>query len=264
MKSNAQWLGSQIEGSYKDTERDLDELTSDIRYTVRFGRNAVEVKSALRLRNEVFNREIGMSEGDSSELEWDEFDFRSKHLLAIDKTTGKTIGTYRINSIEAIGEISAMYSATEFNIENLPSDVILNGVEIGRACISEQHRGSKALFLLWKGLARHLVAHKKRYLFGCCSIFTKDPDVGVAAYHLLVSRNAIHPIYAVPAKKGVIDIGRKASADIELPHLFEMYLKLGAKVCGPPMYDAAFCSVDFFVLFDLEQMSDRYRRIFLQ
>lgn len=239
-------------------------LVGDNRYDIRIAKSSAEVMSALRLRNEVFNREIEKSEVDSSDLEWDRFDFRSKHLLAIDKTTGETIGTYRINSIESIAEISALYSATEFNIENLPSDVILNGVEIGRACISARHRGSKALFLLWKGLARHLVAHKKRYLFGCCSIFTKNPNIGVAAYHQLVSRNAIHPVYAVPPRKSVIDIEGKTSADVELPHLFEMYLRLGAKVCGPPMYDAAFGSVDFFVLFDLEQMSDRYRRIFLQ
>jgi putative hemolysin len=264
MKSNARRLDSQIECSSKQLESDLDELASDVRYAVRIARNAGEVRSALRLRNEVFKREIGISEGDSSELELDEFDFRSKHLLAIDKVTAETIGTYRINSIESIDDIGALCSATEFNVENLPSDVILNGAEIGRACISARRRGSKALFLLWKGLARYLVANKKRFVFGCCSIFTKDPDVGVAAHHKLVSRNAIHPVYAVPPRKDVIDIDRKASADIELPHLFEMYLRLGAKVCGPPMYDAAFGSVDFFVLFDLEQMSDRYRRKFLQ
>jgi putative hemolysin len=245
-----------------DLESDI--LAGDDRYKVRIARDSTEVRSALRLRNEVFNREIEKNEIDSSDLEWDRFDFRSKHLLAIDKATTETIGTYRINSIESIGEIGALYSAAEFEVENLPADVILSGAEIGRACISARHRGSKALFLLWKGLARYLVAHKKRYLFGCCSIFTKDPSVGVAAYHQLVSRDAIHPIYAVPPKKGVIDINGNGAADTTLPHLFEMYLRLGAKVCGLPMYDATFGSVDYFVLFDLEQMSDRYRRIFLQ
>jgi putative hemolysin len=264
MKSSAQWLDSQIECSYKDLKKDFHELASDLRYTVYLAKNSAEVRSALGLRNEVFSREIGVSEGNGSDLEWDEFDFRSKHLLAIDKATGETIGTYRINSVESIDEIDALYSAAEFEVENLPPDIILNGAEIGRACISERHRGSKALFLLWKGLAKYLVATNKRYLFGCCSIFTKDSTVGVAAYRQLISCDTIHPIYTVSPKKGLIDIDGKASTDVELPHLFEMYLKLGAKVCGPPMYDAAFSSVDFFVLFDLEQMSDRYRRIFLQ
>jgi putative hemolysin len=77
-------------------------------------------------------------------------------------------------------------------------------------------------------------------------------------------RGAIHPTHTVPPKKGSININGRTTAVTKLPHLFEMYLKLGAKVCGPPMYDAAFGSVDFFVLFDLELMNDRYRRIFLQ
>lgn len=264
MHSRAKLFGQSFLCAHDKWEIKTGVLANADRYEIRIAQNSAEVRSVLRLRNEVFKREIGVFEGDSSELEWDEFDFRSKHLLAIDKTTGETIGTYRINSVESIDEIDALYSAEEFAIENLPDEIILNGAEIGRACISKRHRGSKALFLLWKGLAKYLVANKKRYLFGCCSIFTKDPNIGAAAYRQLVSRGAIHSIYTVSPKKGAIDMAGKTSTDVELTHLFEMYLKLGAKVCGPPMHDARFGSVDFFVLFDLEQMSDRYRRIFLQ
>ena len=41
-----------------------------------------------------------------------------------------------------------------------------------------------------------------------------------------------------------------------------MYLRLGAKVCGPPMVDGDFGTIDFFVVFDVQTMSDRYRRMF--
>jgi putative hemolysin len=263
MKSSARVRG-QFEYSYKDLEVNADSLASDDRYTVRLAKTSADVRSALRLRSEVFDREIGRNKDDNSKLEWDEFDFRSKHLLAIDKATGETIGTYRINSVEAISDIAALYSAAEFEIENLPSEIILNGVEIGRACISERHRGSKALFLLWKGLGKHIVASQKRYVFGCCSIFTKNLPVGISAYRELAARGAMHPTYKVAPKKGVINIQGDAASKAQLPHLFDMYLKLGAKVCGPPMYDAEFGSVDFFVLFDLDQMGEKYRRIFLQ
>jgi putative hemolysin len=265
MRSSARlWWESPFQYANKDIDGNADVLASDNRYAIRLAKNSADVRSALRLRKDVFYREIGRTKETTSELEWDEFDFRSKHLLAIEKATGETIGTYRINSVDATSEMAALYSAAEFEIENLPSEIVLNGVELGRACISECHRGSKALFLLWKGLGKYLVASQKRYVFGCCSIFTKDQGVGIAAYHELVSRGAMHPTLKVVPKKGTIDVHGEASTGVELPHLFEMYLRLGAKVCGPPMYDAEFCSVDFFVLFDLEHMSDRYRRIFLQ
>ena len=264
MRSSAWLLDSTIEYPGGEQKGYSDYLASDAQYGIRLAKSAVDVRSALRLRNQVFSLEIGTTGTSTGDLEWDEFDFRSKHLLAIDKTTGKTVGTYRINSVASIADLDSLYSAAEFEVGNLPTDVILKGVEIGRACIDERHRGSKALFLLWKGLGKYLVARRKRYVFGCCSIFTKDPTVGVAAHRKLVLRDAIHPTYKVLPKNGAIDVNDEITAEVELPHLFEMYLKLGAKVCGPPMYDAAFGSVDFFVLFDLKQMSDRYRRILLQ
>ena len=49
---------------------------------------------------------------------------------------------------------------------------------------------------------------------------------------------------------------------IELPALFNMYLRIGAKVCGPPMIDREFCTIDFFVVFDVTKMNKKYRRMF--
>jgi len=185
-------------------------------------------------------------------------------VIAIDKSTHNIIGTYRINSAVSIDDIQTLYSSAEFETESLPVEVILNGSEIGRACISERHRGSKALFLIWKALAKYLVTRKKRYFFGCCSIFTGDRAIGAATYHKLIKDRQVHPEVLVKPRHSAIamDDPGAIAADCELPNLFEMYLRLGARVCGPPMYDEAFGSVDFFVLFDLAEMNERYRRMF--
>jgi putative hemolysin len=42
-----------------------------------------------------------------------------------------------------------------------------------------------------------------------------------------------------------------------------MYLRIGSRVCGPPIYDASFGTVDFFVVFDLQEMAPKYRGMFL-
>jgi len=44
--------------------------------------------------------------------------------------------------------------------------------------------------------------------------------------------------------------------------LFDLYLRLGAKVCSPPMFDADFGTMDFFVVLDTQNISERYRKIF--
>ena len=238
-----------------------DQLAYDDRYVVRLARDSTEVAAALRLRHEIFTEEFGAGPKNDSNLEFDAFDFRSEHLIAVERANGRVIGTYRINSVTRHEDIASLYSHQEFLIEDLPAVVIERGAEIGRACVAKDHRNSKALLLLWKALARYLTANDKGYVFGCCSIFSDVPADGSAAYRMLRARGAMHPEIRVFPRRNAIDL-RETSASVALPHLFEMYLRLGAKVCGPPMYDAEFGSADFFVLFDLAEMNERYRRIF--
>jgi putative hemolysin len=37
---------------------------------------------------------------------------------------------------------------------------------------------------------------------------------------------------------------------------------MGAKVCGPPIIDREFGTIDFFVVCDTHQVSEKYRRMF--
>ena len=55
----------------------------------------------------------------------------------------------------------------------------------------------------------------------------------------------------------------ETSAFRSLPPLFRGYLRLGAKVCGPPAYDRQFGTTDFFVLARTRDIVARYRRRFL-
>jgi putative hemolysin len=41
-----------------------------------------------------------------------------------------------------------------------------------------------------------------------------------------------------------------------------MYLRIGARVCGPPMLDDEFGTIDFFVVCDTKQVPEKYRRMF--
>lgn len=243
-------------------------LLTEGRYSVRIARSPAEVHAALALRHRVFNIELAgrESENGSPGIEFDAYDLFCRHLVVIDRTSGETVGTYRINSIETAKRLSGFYSYSEFSIEDLPSDILFNGLEIGRACIAPEHRNTKVLFLLWKGIASFLQLTGKRYLFGCCSIFTKDTSVGAAVYAKLGAEGHLHRAINARTRQHapagpVQTIGDRGSAD--LPPLFDMYLRIGAKVCSGPAIDREFGTIDFLVVFDIDEIAPRYRKMFL-
>ena len=238
----------------------------DGRYLVKLAESPGEIETALRLRYEVFSVELGGAPAstETSRLEFDEFDLRCGHLIVIDRTTSRTVGTYRLNSIATAGGIGGFYSYGEFSIEDLPPSVLHQGVEIGRACIAPDHRNTKVLFLLWKGLARYLQLEDKRFFFGCCSIFTRDESVGARAYRQLEDAGHVHPSLNVEPRTNGLNVDAVSGDTVELPGLFNMYLRIGAKVCGPPMIDHDFGTIDFFVVCDTERISEKYRRMFFR
>ena len=243
---------------------DERQLASDGRYDARLAEGAAEVESALRLRHRVFNVELG-GRPEVDDLEQDAFDLVCRHLIVVDRTTGETVGTYRLNSIETAVDANGFYSHSEFSVEDLPNEVLARGVEVGRACIAAEHRNTKVLYLLWKALARFMQQTNKRYIFGCCSIFSRDPLVGERAFHQLAKAGHFHERFRVEPRRNALYLGPVEEIErepVELPSLFNMYLRIGSKVCGPPIIDEDFGTIDFFVVFDRETMTEKCRKTF--
>ena len=242
-------------------------IVSDSRYTVRIARTGEEIKEILRLRYQIFKVELAGETADFSGVEEDEFDSTSHHLIAAENSTGEIIGGYRLRNVETNTKDRGFYSAGEFRIGDLPEDILRESVEIGRAVIAANHRSGKVLFLLWRGLAQYLWQTNKRYFFGCCSLFSKDFADGLRAFNRLKREGFMHDkILIKPAKSSLFDAKdfdkKKLDAAIELPRLFQTYLRIGAKVCSPPVLDAEFGTIDFFVLFDSLRINEKYRKMF--
>jgi putative hemolysin len=216
------------------------------RYEARIAETAAEIASALRLRHAVFNVELGARQcGDPNGVEFD---------------------AYRLNTLETAKDTSGFYSSGEFDLSQLPSEIIANGIEIGRACVAADHRNTRVLLLLWKALLAYLQNSRKRFFFGCCSIFSTDESIGAAAYRQLVAEGHLHNDISVEPVRNSIDPCSasdcfESSQIVELPALFNMYLRLGAKVCSPPIIDREFGTIDLFVVFDIRDLNDKYRRL---
>lgn len=236
-------------------------------YRLEFARTEDALDDILRLRFEVFNLELGegLTESFVTGRDEDDLDRAFHHLLIRSRKTGEIVGTYRMQTGAMAAEHGGFYSAGEFQVDALGDEVLADAVEIGRACIAKEHRNGRVLHLLWRGLASYLTWNDKRYLFGCCSLTSQDCALGDRAYRYLlreghVMSTEIEPLPDLDCRR---EVGTSQGAEeLSIPPLFQSYLNLGAKVCGPPAIDRLFKTIDFLVLFDKKQLGARVFRAF--
>ncbi len=227
------------------------------RYFVRFARNEGDVDRCCKLRYEVFNLELG--EGfESSHVtrrDRDSYDDQCHHLIVEDVKTGAVVGTYRLQMKEAADAGIGFYSASEYDLSSVPAEILSGMVELGRACTAIEHRTRAVLNLLWRGIATYMLHNRRRYVFGCSSLTSQDPALGLATHRYLLERGYGHPELDIqPLPTFVCESTEDARTSVKLPTLFTLYLRLGARVCGPPAIDRFFGTIDFLTLIDTGTM----------
>ena len=240
------------------------------RFLVRLARTEQEVEAAQRLRFQVFNIELGEGLEANRELglDRDPFDAQCHHLLLIDTKDRVVVGTYRLQSAAMARGGIGFYCDGEYVLSRLGEDVLSDSVELGRACISTEHRLGPALYCLWRGLARYLVESGARYLFGCCSLTSRDQRDGLIADEWLADRGHFHPELRIPARDTHRCQGEPPTeaelAAFKLPKLFGSYVRFESLVVSEPAIDREFGTVDFLVMFDLAQLGPRVRALFFE
>lgn len=239
-------------------------VSSPASYTVRLARHEEELRAAQVLRFEVFNLELneGLRASYASGRDEDPFDAVCDHLLVKHLPSGKVVGTYRLQTGQNAAARRGYYCAQEFEFgvfEPIRKELI----ELGRACVHHQHRNLVVLGLLWKGIADYAQQHGARYLFGCSSITSQDPDVGASAYANLC-RNHLAPFHWRTRPLAAFDspLSQLTAEPVRIPKLLRAYLALGAKICGPPALDREFKTIDFLTMLDLELLHPLARQRF--
>ena len=243
------------------------------KFHLSFARTPEDLGAIQRLRFEVFNLELGegLDESFATGLDADRFDPVCHHLIVTDRTTDRTIGTYRMQSSEMAGRYQGFYTADEFDLGGFPADVLLDSIEVGRACVAKPYRNRQVLFLLWKGLAAYLQRNRKRYLFGCCSLTSQDPVEGRRVMDHLVRQGHVRtdlPVTPRPEWRCYADdfepTALPDAPPVEVPKLFSLYLRYGGKVCGPPALDRHFKTIDYLLLLDIEDLDPEAHAMFFR
>ena len=235
---------------------------------VTWAKHLDEVRAAQRLRHDVFAGEMGARlstpiPGHDIDL----FDNFCEHLLVIDEASGQVIGTYRVLTPVQAQRVGSTYSDTEFDLTRLRS-LRDRMVELGRSCVHKDHRHGGVIMALWGALGDFMVRNQLDTMIGCASIPMLHNGVAsgdmaasiwrkVQATHLAPIEYHVRPRLPLPVEQ--LD----ASLEVEPPALIKGYLRLGAKVLGPPAWDPDFNSADLPMMMRIADLPSRYRKHFL-
>lgn len=227
-------------------------------YVAGFAVSKAALEAAQRLRYEVFNIELGEGLPDShlTGLDRDRFDAQMSHLVIFEEESGRAVGTYRLQTMQhALSHPEGIYSAQEYDLAPL-GDRLAHSVECGRACIAQGHRTFTTVLMLWTGIGVFMKHFRQRYVFGCCSLTTTDPDDGWRAMKTLRAMGSLRTDLVLPAMPSFTcgprerEFAPDLGPALPLPKLFSAYMRLGCKVVSEPALDRDFQTVDFLVFLD--------------
>jgi L-ornithine Nalpha-acyltransferase len=241
--------------------------------TVRLAASAADIRAAQALRHQVFYEERGATPGADmpAGLDRDDYDDLCDHLLVIDKTNNRIVGTYRLLQQRVAEAHRGFYSAAEYDLSPL-LDVAEEGqlLELGRSCVAADHRNAATIALLWRGIASYLEVHRIRAMFGCASFPGIDPTAHAVALSYLAHHHAAPGnlnIRALPEHYVEMERLPLGSYDVRaaarsLPPLIKGYLRVGAMIGDGAFIDRQFNTVDVFVLMPVEAIAARYSERF--
>ncbi len=231
-------------------------------FTVEWAATWAEVREAQRLRYRVFAGELGARVPSRQHgLDADEFDAFCDHLLVREPCYGQVVGTYRVLAPLQAQAAGGLYGEHEFELSPLHA-LRPRLAELGRACVDARFRHGGVVLALWSALARYMEQHGLEWMFGCCSLpVGRDGGRAAASLWQALSRShLVEPALRVVPRLPFPLQHLEPDPAVELPPLLKGYLRLGARVMGPPAWDAGFGCADLPVLMRLDDLPPRYRR----
>ena len=236
--------------------------------SVFWARHQDEVRAAQKLRFDIFSKEMGARL--STPLpghDIDLFDNYCEHLIVRENATGNVVGTYRVLTPIQAKRVGSTYSDTEFDLTRLRA-LRPRMVELGRSCVHPKHRHGGVIMALWGALAEFMDRNQLDTMIGCASVpmlhnGTVCGDVAasiwkqVRATHLAPIQHHVSPRLALPVEQ------LNQNLAVQPPALIKGYLRLGAKVLGPPAWDPDFNTADLPMLMRIDDMPARYKKHFL-
>lgn len=236
--------------------------------TVSWARDQEEVRAAQRLRHDVFAGEMGARLATTIPgHDVDLFDDYCEHLLVRDAATQDVVGTYRVLTPAQARRVGSFYSDTEFDLWRLRG-LREQMVELGRSCVHPDWRHGGVILTLWGALAEFMLRNGLDTMIGCASVpmlhnGVVSGDVAASVWQQL-KRDHLAPIEHQVVPRLPLPVEHlDGSLPVEPPALIKGYLRMGAKVLGPPAWDPDFNTADLPMMMRIRDLPPRYRKHFL-
>lgn len=251
---------------------------------VKLARKAHEVRSAQRLRYNVFYKEMSAIPAAATLLarrDVDAFDTICDHLNVVDHdwsrlvfgfSRPRVVGTYRLLRQEIARDHGGFYTQSEFDIAALVGrHTKLRFLELGRSCVLPPYRNKRTVELLWHGISNYVTQHRLDVLIGCASLEGTNPD------KLATQLSFLHHFARAPEQwraralsSRYVEMNR-ISKDMldakvalrELPPLVKGYLRLGAYIGDGAVVDHQFGTTDVLIVLPMQNVTARYRDRFI-
>jgi putative hemolysin len=229
-----------------------------------------ELLQAQRLRHNVFTQEMGTElpvNTRSDGLDQDLFDDFCEHLIVQDLFSGEVVGTYRVLTPTQAQRVGGSHLSTHFDLTRLRHYKDLM-VEIGKGCVHPAYRNGGVLMALWSELCKFMRRNEFELMVGCTAIpmnqeLPRSARVAAGVWSQLKSHH-LAPIELQIRARSPLPVDQLEPLPCTaLPPLIQAYLRLGAKVLGPPAWVANSSCVDLPMMMRSSELHRKYQKHFL-
>lgn len=230
------------------------------RVSAAWAQSTDEVRQAQRLRHAVFAEEMGARlETPVAGHDIDRFDDYCEHLLVRDLATRQVVGTYRLLTPAQASRLGTTYCDDEFDLTPLQA-LRPRMAELGRSCVHADYRHGGVLLALWGALAEFMRRNQLDTMLGCASIPLLHGHGAAGVWQRLRETHLAAPPFRVLPRLPLPVDAMDDALYAEPPALIRGYLRLGARVLGPPAWDPHFNTADLPIMMRMADMPARYQR----
>lgn len=228
--------------------------------TMRLAGDRQEIAEAQKLRYEhlllEFNKDRLDITTDSSIQ-----DIYCDHIVVIDETNGKIVGTYRLLSSDKAREYNIPFcSEDEFDLSKISARN--NVLEIGRAVVHRDYRNAGVFKLLWKGIMEYCQQCGIEYIFGTASYHGQNSCEYKNSFSNLYYTSKADEDFDCPALAPSFELCLLPMGQIdaklaraETPSLIRAYIAIGALVASRGYVDRTFNCMDLLIILDFKNLN---------
>jgi L-ornithine Nalpha-acyltransferase len=230
-----------------------------------------EIEGSLRLRYEVFCKELKDLPDSACPggMERDEYDEHAAHFIVLDE--GRVVGNTRVVvESEAFGPAKLGLLMDHYYDLTPLKGKFSRVCEMGRTCFLPEFRGRASLAHLWRLVWQYVKYEAKCDLglsMGAC--WTDDAAEMPAFFELIRSRGFVSDHMVLPAGPGMANtkpptrpLAHEPYQPFKTAPAFRMYLDIGMRVLGEPVYVEHFNEYEMLVGAPPDEVAEPYLSFF--